>query len=36
MRAYGILKLTLRDSGFESMFLPVTGAPYDTYSGPCH
>jgi hypothetical protein len=36
MRAYGILKLTLRDTGFDSVFLPVDGAPYDAYPGTCH
>ena len=36
MRAYGILKLTLRDTGFDSVFLPVNGAPYDAYLGTCH
>ena len=36
MRTYGVLKLTLRDTGFESVFLPVAGAPYDLYSGTCH
>jgi 3',5'-cyclic AMP phosphodiesterase CpdA len=36
MRAYGVLKLTLRDTGFDSVFLPVTGAPYDFYAGTCH
>jgi len=36
MRTYGILKLTLRDGGFESVFLPVSGAPFDLYVGACH
>ena len=36
MRAYGILKLTLRDSAFESVFLPVNGAPFDPFGAPCH
>ena len=36
LRTYGLLKLTLRDGGFESVFLPVTGAPFDLYLGTCH
>jgi hypothetical protein len=36
LRTYGLLKLTLRDGGFESVFLPVAGAPFDLYLGTCH
>jgi hypothetical protein len=36
LRAHGILKLTLRDTEFESVFLPVTGAPYDLFRAACH
>ena len=36
LRTYGLLKLTLRDGGFESVFLPVAGGSFDLYSGACH
>ena len=36
LRTYGLLKLTLRDGGFESVFLPVAGGAFDLYSGTCH
>jgi len=36
MRAHGLLKLTLQSTSFDSVFLPVGGAPYDQYHGTCH
>jgi hypothetical protein len=36
MRAYGLLKLTLQATSFDSVFLPVSGAPFDQYHGSCH
>jgi len=36
MRSYGLLKLTLQATSFDSVFLPVAGAPYDQYHGTCH
>ena len=36
MRSYGLLKLTLQATSFDSVFLPVSGAPFDQYHGTCH
>jgi hypothetical protein len=36
MSAYGLLKLTLQATSFDSVFLPVSGAPFDQYHGTCH
>lgn len=36
MRAYGLLKLTLQATSFDSVFLPVGAAPFDQYHGTCH
>jgi len=36
MRSYGLLKLTLQPTSFDSVFLPVAGAPFDQYHGTCH
>jgi hypothetical protein len=36
MRSYGLLKLTLQATSFDSVFLPVAGAPFDQYHGTCH
>jgi 3',5'-cyclic AMP phosphodiesterase CpdA len=36
LRAYGILKLTLRLGDYDSVFVPVAGAPFDLYHGSCH
>lgn len=36
LRAYGLLKLTLQATSFDSVFLPVAGAPFDQYHGTCH
>jgi len=36
MRAYGLLKLTLQATSFDSVFLQVGGAPFDQYHGTCH
>ena len=36
MRSYGLLKLTLQATSFDSVFLPVGGAAFDQYHGTCH
>jgi Calcineurin-like phosphoesterase len=36
MRSYGLLKLTLQATSFDSVFLPVAGGPFDQYHGACH
>lgn len=36
MRSYGLLKLTLQATSFDSVFMPVGGAPFDQYHGTCH
>jgi acid phosphatase type 7 len=36
LQAYGVLKLTLRQEDYDSLFVPVTGAPTDAYHGTCH
>ena len=36
LRAHGLLKLTLQATSFDSVFLPVAGAPFDQYHGTCH
>jgi hypothetical protein len=34
---FGVLKLTLRDGGYDWQFLPVAGQTFtDTGSGTCH
>ena len=34
---FGVLKLTLRDAGYDWQFLPVAGQTFtDTGSGTCH
>jgi 3',5'-cyclic AMP phosphodiesterase CpdA len=36
IRAYGVLKLTLRQGEYDSVFVPVSGAATDAYHGTCH
>jgi 3',5'-cyclic AMP phosphodiesterase CpdA len=36
LRTYGILKLTLRNTGYDSVFMQVNGAPFDSFTATCH
>ena len=36
LKTYGVLKLTLRDGAFDSVFVPAAGAPFDAYTHSCH
>jgi hypothetical protein len=36
LRTHGILKLTLRQTGYDSVFIPVSGAVFDAFTATCH